>query len=219
MAFNYDVTKPADTDIISQFPANERAARKAGQDSALVEHDATSSGRHKIGVGDDAGRDAITDWPIGALWLNTEGAFKGLLQFVKSIAPVVFENLGIPGGTKMLFVQAAAPVGWTLDATHNDKVLRINDTTGGGSAGSWTITGVTVASHVLTTSEMPAHTHTEVRETSTTALASGGVSPVMFNPLTVNSGSTGGSVGHVHGLTSDGNWRPAYVDAIICTKD
>ena len=33
--------------------------------------------------------------------------------------------LSAPSGTRMLFQQATAPTGWTTDATHNDKALRI----------------------------------------------------------------------------------------------
>lgn len=42
----------------------------------------------------------------------------------------------IPSGTTMLFMQAAAPVGWTKLTTHNNKALRIVSGTGGVSGGS-----------------------------------------------------------------------------------
>ncbi len=75
-----------------------------------------------------------------------------------------------PSGTKMLFQQTTAPTGWTKDTTHNDKALRItNGTVGtGGSVAfetafaSQTPAGsisVTVASHTLTLSEIPSHSH------------------------------------------------------------
>ena len=48
-------------------------------------------------------------------------------------------DIPIPDGTKMLFVQSAAPTGWSRINTHNDKALRIvngNDTNEGqGEAG------------------------------------------------------------------------------------
>lgn len=44
---------------------------------------------------------------------------------------------GFPAGTAMLFIQAAAPVGWTLDATNNDRFVRISNSAGGGTGGSW----------------------------------------------------------------------------------
>lgn len=39
-------------------------------------------------------------------------------------------------GTTMLFVQAAAPVGWTKSTTHDNKALRIVSGVGGGTGGS-----------------------------------------------------------------------------------
>jgi hypothetical protein len=65
----------------------------------------------------------------------------------------------IPSGTKMLFYQAAAPVGWTQDATHNDKVLRVVSGAGGGSGGSNNFSTVqaqtTVGGHTMTLGETP----------------------------------------------------------------
>jgi hypothetical protein len=89
-----------------------------------------------------------------------------------------------PAGTLMLFVQTAAPTGWTKDTNHDNKALRIvtgaasnggtvdftaaftsqavtgttNSTAGGGTVGN-TTAGGTVGSHALTVAEMPAHTH------------------------------------------------------------
>ena len=34
-------------------------------------------------------------------------------------------SLPAPSGTSMLFVQSAAPTGWTKQTTHNDKTLRV----------------------------------------------------------------------------------------------
>jgi hypothetical protein len=53
-------------------------------------------------------------------------------------------------GTKLLFPQASAPVGWTLNTDVTDSVLRVVDSAGGGTGGSWTISGLggTAASHV-----------------------------------------------------------------------
>lgn len=82
-------------------------------------------------------------------------------------------------GTRMVFVQATAPTGWTQDTTTNDRVLRTVSTAadGDGTAGSWAISGVTVSGHALTVAEMPSHTHSV-------------------------SGTTGTeSVGHTHGFS------------------
>lgn len=81
----------------------------------------------------------------------------------------------IPTGTKMMFVQTAAPTGWTKDTTHNNKALRVvsgTASTGGtvafttafaSKAVSGTIANTTadgtVGSTTLTTTQIPAHTH------------------------------------------------------------
>lgn len=44
---------------------------------------------------------------------------------------------GFPSGTKLIFPQASAPVGWTLDASINDRFIRISNTSGGGTGGSF----------------------------------------------------------------------------------
>ena len=75
---------------------------------------------------------------------------------------------GFPADTVMLFYQASAPTGWTKLTTHNNKALRVVSGTGGGSGGSVAFTTAfasnravsgTVAAHVLTTDEIPAHFH------------------------------------------------------------
>jgi hypothetical protein len=96
-------------------------------------------------------------------------------------------NNGVPSGTKMLFVQTAAPTGWTKQTTDNDASLRVvsgSASTGGsvgfttafasqavtgsisGSVGSGSISGSvsgslsgTTGAYTLSTSEMPSHTH------------------------------------------------------------
>lgn len=77
-------------------------------------------------------------------------------------------NKLIPAGTKMLFVQTAAPTGWTKDTTHNDKTLRVvsGSASSGGSLSFATVfTGRTPTGNVGNTtltsaqSGVPAHSH------------------------------------------------------------
>lgn len=119
-------------------------------------------------------------------------------------------------GTRTVFYQAAAPTGWTQVTTVNDKVLRLVSGPGGGTGGSWTISGVTVDGHVLTIGELPAHTHD--------ALVESGAGFNRANSGTGNFGtgasvSTGSGSAHTHGVTADGIWRPAYADVIVCSRD
>lgn len=151
-------------------------------------------------------------------------------------------------GTVALFLQAAAPAGWTLSAAHNDRVLRINNTVGGGVGGSWTISGFASAGHVLTTAELPAsgltvtgtaasagaHTHSTPRanavNSGTTTLRRGDDATVSGATNTSSDGAHTHSVSgttsnmgsgnaHAHGLTYTPGWRPLYVDAIACTRN
>jgi len=146
-----------------------------------------------------------------------------LKTFKRSVSHV-FGRIGeIPSGTKMLFYADVAPAGWTIDNTLNDKVVFVTKgsaaggQTGGGahSTGSWTISGIAADSHVLTTAEMPAHTHSEQGVGAGNSLASG----VNYGAPFTTSGSTGGGGGHVHTATHTPGWRPAAYCCIICSKD
>ena len=127
-------------------------------------------------------------------------------------------------GVKMVFVQAAAPTGWTQDTTNNDKGLRVVSGSGGGAGGTHafssppstahTHTGpshthstpshshshtLSAGAHTLSTSEMPAHTH---QVSGNTGYNSG------YNHWFINdnlgykseSSSTGGGGSHSHSL-------------------
>ena len=140
-----------------------------------------------------------------------------------------------PAGTVMCFYQAAAPTGWTKSTAVNDKVIRVvSGGTGGSTGGSWTITGVTVDSHTLVESEIPAHNHGitdpgHAHSLPTNPAASGNyfgeaatsgtASNTNANTTGITINNTGGGGGHTHGLTSDAAWRPAYADVILATKD
>ena len=55
----------------------------------------------------------------------------GVLTLSKSRGGGVVAPDGLPGGTKMLFQQTAAPTGWTKDTAHTDKALRLTSGTVG----------------------------------------------------------------------------------------
>lgn len=93
--------------------------------------------------------------------------------------------LSAPSGTRMLFQQSAAPTGWTKDATHNDKALRVvsGSVSTGGSvdfatafasqtpAGSVaTSVSGTVGATTLTEAQLPAHRHLLVANITGNAL-------------------------------------------------
>jgi len=166
----------------------------------------------------DAGE--IDGTPIGA---NTPST--GEFTDFEATGPILLTGVVtapnlIEVGTVMCFFQAAAPVGWTQVTTENDKLLRVVSGTGGGSAGNWTISGVTVDGHVLSIAEMPAHSHSGDWLNNAGINMQGAAVP---NSNVLNTAgstdSTGGGGSHAHGFSSDGSWRPAYIDMIIASKD
>lgn len=88
---------PADSDIVSGYPLVERTFRDMVESILAREHDIIigaggASAHHKFGRGSTATRDAITDWVVGSVWINTDFA-PSAWQAVKSIGPVVWETL------------------------------------------------------------------------------------------------------------------------------
>jgi phage-related tail fiber protein len=78
-------------------------------------------------------------------------------------------DMGFPSGTTMLFVQTAAPTGWTKSTTHNDKALRIVSGTAssGGTSAFSTVFGKTATnSYALVGTDLPVHSHTFSATTS-----------------------------------------------------
>ena len=79
----------------------------------------------------------------------------------------------IPSGTRMLFAQASAPVGWTQVTTYNNYALRVVSGTGGGTGGSVGFTSAfasqavagsvsvsgSVGSTTLSTAQLASHYH------------------------------------------------------------
>lgn len=115
-------------------------------------------------------------------------------------------------GTRMLFQQTAAPVGWTKITTNNNTALRVVS----GAAGTGGTLDFTTAfvngntgAHVLTLAEIPAHGgHIG------TLGAGGAVEDPQSNP-NISSDSLGGGQAHSHTLALD----VKYVDVIIASKD
>lgn len=214
-----DPTAPLDNDIVSAYPANERASRAAIEAIIGEEHD-DATGVHAFGVGSTATRDGITNWEQGSLFYNTTTSRLevqiGVPPTMNWVAAVVVTTV-IPATTRMLFVQAAAPTGWTQVAANNDVVLRHVSGTGAGTGGSWTISGVSVNGTSLTKAQLPATPLKLPRATSGSgsgAFLAGGAAAFDTDSENLGAGDT-----HTHTLTIGSSWRPAYIDVISCTKD
>ena len=153
----------------------------------------------------------------------TELFYKDSDGDVTQITTTGLVNAGFATGTKMLFQQTAAPIGWTkVTGSGNDNALRITTgtvTTGGASNFTSVFgTGKVAGSTALSIAQMPAHTHTFP------VYNSGGVVSTAIYPASSNNisyrgdyttASTGSGSGHNHSLPLD----VKYTDVIIATKD
>jgi hypothetical protein len=147
----------------------------------------------------------------------------------------------------MLFVQTAAPTGWTKSTAHDNKALRIVSGTAssGGSVAfttafaSQTPTGTvggsfTVGATTLSTSQIPSHQHRAMSlyngdylyAPAVTTSAANWVSFGGSASRNAHTGSEGGGSSHTHSISGSPtftgnaiNLAVQYVDAIIATKD
>lgn len=172
------------------------------------------------------GVDVPDDGDLNALVTEIEDA---LSNFIGTLIPSSF-----PTGTRIPFQQSAAPTGWTKDTTTagmNDVLMRI--TTGAVSSGgsqnfsTWNALAAT-GSHVLTSTEMPSHSHgvsdpghehtygytdivggggTVPLDTGSTWFATAVAAPTYkagggITTTGVTVGSAGGGAGHTHTITN-----------------
>ena len=138
-----------------------------------------------------------------------------------------------PAGTVLIFPQPAAPSGWTQITTHNDKMIRVVNGSGGGSGGT---------DSPILMDKVPAHTHTGSADTvpnhrhgvggnqwpwgggdfysahDNTAAFHGSVASQSF----IGWSGWEGSHGHTMTINSNAgasNWTPKYLDTVIASKD
>ena len=176
-------------------------------------------------------------------------------------------------GTKMVFVGTAAPTGWTLVTTYDDRVLVVQNSATESTAGNWTISGTELT--LASSGNLPNHTHTlshthsignhvhainnhthsagNYKITLTNGINVGGGGQYGSNTSSIDvSGNSGnpnslpntdnpasGNTGNANtnttsnpsseslsvstvvngGTMVNGNYRPAYVNTFICSKN
>jgi hypothetical protein len=148
----------------------------------------------------------------------------------------------IPAGTVMLFYQNAAPTGWTIVTSQNNKALRVVSGSGGVSGGSvafttaftsQSVTGSvgTTGATTLSTTQIPSHTHSyTASNNANVGNASSGGNYYDRGQFAANSGTFGANTGgtgstgsHDHtGGTFTGtaiNLAVQYIDIILCSKN
>ena len=140
----------------------------------------------RIGLPDapQSGSDAANKAYVDNAQISAESYAKSQADDAKAYA------LGlIPSGTRMLFQQSNAPVGWTKDTSQNNKALRVvsGGAGSGGSVGfSTAFANRNVSDTALNTDQIPGHTHG----------FSGSVS-----------GSTANAGNHSHGVSDPGHYH------------
>lgn len=137
------------------------------------------------------------------------------LTFPDTTAQTTAATASVPSGSVMLFLQTAAPTGWTKLTTSNDVALRLVSgaaSSGGSVAFSTAFASQNVGSTTLSTSQIPAHTHSANFQTA--PYVAGGPCGVLGSAA-ANTGSAGGGGSHTHTL----NIAVSYVDVIQASKN
>lgn len=137
------------------------------------------------------------------------------LTFPDTTAQTTAATASVPSGSVMLFLQTSAPTGWTKLTTSNDVALRLVSgaaSSGGSVAFSTAFASQNVGSTTLSTTQIPAHTHSANFQTA--PYVAGGPCGVLGS-ASANTGSAGGGGSHTHTL----NIAVSYVDVIQASKN
>lgn len=177
---------PADTENINLGANRIRDFKVNVRERANIDHswgDTLDNGQHNqvsfnLGTADPATAGTNGYIYTKAVAGNTELFWKDSAGRVVQLTSAGVINLAtFPSGTTLPFLQSAPPTGWSASAAFADQMIRlVNDSSGGTSGGSWTISGLSIA---LTTGSTPADL----------AVHSHGIT----------------DPGHVHGLTDPGH--------------
>jgi hypothetical protein len=136
----------------------------------------------------------------------------------------VDSKAGMPSGSVMLFIMAAAPTGWTRLASYDDALLRLvgSATPGSGGSNGFVATfnaQTTVGATTLPIAAIPSHAHTlPGGDAGPVQVVNGsGVYCVQSNgaPNSSNTAANGGGGSHSHPLTT----AIKYVDALVASKN
>lgn len=216
---------------------------------AITAYGAGQVFRFKSGATANSGATTIAISGLAAIALNSSGAacvggeiapnrwYEILITSPTNAQLQKYSDDGFVSGTRMLFQQSAAPVGWTKDVTHNNKALRIvsGSVVNGGTVdfttafASQSVSG-TVGNTTLSSGQIPVHQHIE-GWAGTNSNATYGVAGTVPNGNTNHQSGTSGSnhaftstsgssAAHNHGFTGTAiDMEVAYVDFIIAEKD
>lgn len=170
-----------------------------------------TTGSFSVTFTNSAGSVVLPQARRGVMWVDTTNGPRVMSSVGSSQTDV------IPAGSAMLFYNSAAPTGWSAVAA-SDYAIRVS-TTGGVSFGSlsystwWNRTATD--SHVLTTNEIPSHTHTYTAPSAIGTLTSSSPDATRYTTTTGTSGATGGGNGHTHGF----DMRVATLDFVLASRN
>lgn len=114
-------------------------------------------------------------------------------------------------GTRLLFDNDTAPVGWTRDVTIDDRLPRIVSGVRDPDGGSWIISGITAGGHTHS------FAHVHGLDFAFNATYAGGAELRILTSDTISQ-STSVTGSATAAVSSDGTWRPAYRDCIVAQK-
>lgn len=132
-------------------------------------------------------------------------------------------------GTVMLFVQTAAPTGWTKVTTHNDKALRV--VSGTASSGGTTAFSSVLTARTISTANMPSHghgitdpghAHAVLQYTAINSFSGPGAGSALLQGaayVASNTSTTGITTTQTTGSGTAMDFAVQYVDVIIASKD
>ncbi len=126
-----DESKPADADIVSQYPAVERTFRDIMETWLLVDHD--TAGEHAQVTLPERGSDPSQATNTGFVYTKDDSGDTELYYEDDSgnVVQVTLNGAlnagGFPANTSLLFYQSLAPTGWTKDvaSTLGNHAIRV----------------------------------------------------------------------------------------------
>ena len=192
-------SNPSGSDSISQGDDHLKLIKSVLQ-STLPNANAALNGVHTGAV-------APTSTSAGQLWFDTSGT--GVLK-VRDKADSAYDNVdttstALPTGIISLWYGSIAsiPSGWSLcDGSGSTPDLRDKFIVGAGTGGSYAVDANAAmgntGAHTLTTSEMPAHTHSYLQRGFTKADPGSGSQDFSDEGGSLNTGSAGSGGSHTH---------------------
>ncbi len=106
--YDFDEASPADAATVADYPANERNHRLAVHGAYEVEH-YEADGRHRLGYGNTAARDAAMASPTdGNIWVNSDGS----IQVYESGAWLSHYPSFVGQVTNCAYDPSSPPAGW-----------------------------------------------------------------------------------------------------------